>query len=156
MRNILNKGIMNINPNLTTALRESGGRLTRQRRLVLEILEESSGHLDAEAIFQEAKSRGENISLATIYRSLTFLKEAGLVEEHRLGEDHGHFEAIHSSPHYHFTCSRCGQVVEFRGAGITTAIQSLGRRKGFQINQVHLDLEGLCSACLQTLQPEND
>ncbi len=72
--------------------RFSGQRLTRQRKLVLDVVSDSQEHLDAETIYQLARERDENISLATVYRSLAYLKATGLIQEHNLGEDHGHFE----------------------------------------------------------------
>ena len=98
---------------LRETLHTSGRRLTRQRRLVLRVLEESREHLDAERLYDLATSLDPNISLATVYRTLAILKEMGLVEEHRLGEGHAHFEATRSTPHYHFTCTACGRVNEF-------------------------------------------
>ena len=98
---------------LRRALRSAGRRLTPQRRLILQVLEESNGHLDADALYDQVKARDPDVSLATVYRTLAVLRELGLVEEHRLGQDHGHFEAVRQEPHYHFTCLRCGKVIEF-------------------------------------------
>ena len=98
---------------LQDALRLAGRRLTPQRRLILQVLEESDGHLDADALYDRVKARDPDVSLATVYRTLAVLREIGLVEECRLGEDHGHYEAVRAEPHYHFACLRCGKVIEF-------------------------------------------
>jgi Fe2+ or Zn2+ uptake regulation protein len=132
---------------LIAALRDSGKRLTRQRQLVLEVLTESEQHLDAEGVHDQAKARDPNISLATVYRTLSLLKEVGLVEEHRLGEDHAHFEAVPEEPHYHFTCVRCGCVIEFDAPQVTQVVRRLSEEEGLQINQVHLLLRGICDRC---------
>jgi len=128
-------------------IRTLGHRLTRQRRLVLEILEENLEHPDAETLYDQAKARDPNISLATIYRSLALLKEAGLVKEHRLGEDHGHFETAQASPHYHFTCLKCGNVIEFEAPQVMEVARTLCESKGLQITDVHLLFSGYCSRC---------
>ena len=98
---------------LQDALRSAGRRLTPQRRLILQVLEESDGHLDADALYDRVKARDPDVSLATVYRTLAVLREIGLVEEHHLGQDHGHYEAVGQAPHYHFTCRCCGRVIEF-------------------------------------------
>jgi len=132
---------------LTKALHASGRRLTRQRRLVMEVLEESRGHLDAETIHDLVKARDPRISLATVYRTLAVLKEMRLVEEHRLGEEHGHYEAVREGPHYHFTCLSCGKVIEFDAPLVTQVEQELSEREGVRVIGAHLHLSGYCAQC---------
>lgn len=142
---------------LQDLFRIGGRRLTRQRRLVLQILEESQEHLDAESLYLRAKARDPHIGLATVYRSLALLKEAGLVEEHPLGEDHGHFETIQESPHYHFTCARCGRVIELSAPQVTQKIQELCAQQGLRAGEIHLHIRGVCSGCqgTETNYPHN-
>ncbi len=132
---------------LRETLHTRGRRLTRQRRLVLQVLEESGEHLDAERLHDRAKSRDPNISLATVYRTLVVLKEMGLVEEHRLGEGHAHFEATRSTPHYHFTCGKCGRVIEFDAPQVAEVLQRLSKQKGLQVTGAHLLVTGRCAQC---------
>lgn len=132
---------------LGEALQAGGYRLTRQRRVVMEVLEQSHEHLDAEAVHHQAQARDPQISLATVYRTLALLKQVGLVEEHRLGEEHAHFEAAPETPHYHFTCLRCGRVIEFDAPQVTEAARELARQEGVQITDCHLFLSGYCAQC---------
>lgn len=138
---------MNQEIQLFEAIHTRGGRLTRQRRLVFEILMDSHEHLDAEALFERAKERDPNISLATVYRSLAILKEYGLVEEHRLGENHGHFETIQECPHYHFTCQECGQVIEMKTKQLEKYLRDLCEADGLLLSSISLNISGLCSVC---------
>ena len=130
---------------LRSLFRDEGRRLTSQRRLVLEALEASVTHLDAEALHDRVKSRHPDISLATIYRTLNVLKEMGLVEEHSLGEGHSHYEAARSSPHYHFVCIRCGKVIEFDTPSVDHAAAQFSEREGVQVTDAHLRLSGYCN-----------
>jgi Fur family transcriptional regulator, ferric uptake regulator len=123
------------------------GRMTRQRRVVLQILEESQDHLDAETIYARARARDAKISLATVYRALAMFKRRGLVEEQRLGEGHGHFEKKHSRPHYHFSCTACGRVVELEGTQVLELAQRLCADQGLQVATVQLLVSGTCDAC---------
>ena len=126
-------------------------RLTHQRRLVLEIIENSQEHPDAEAILLQARARDARISLATVYRALAFVKEAGLIQEHSLGQGHGHFEAAQSAPHYHFTCKQCGRVIEFSAPEVIQIVHGLGEERGLQVTDVHLLLSGICDRCRASL-----
>lgn len=133
--------------NLSLTHTHPAGLLTRQRKLVFEILKETPDHPDAGKIFQEAKKRDERISLATVYRSLDYFKKAGLVAEDSFGEDHGHFEAVQKPDHYHFTCLGCGEVVELDGSKTNYLLRSLGEVQGLQIAEIHIHLQGYCTTC---------
>ena len=132
---------------LQDALRSAGRRLTSQRRLILQVLEESDGHLDADALYDRVKARDPDVSLATVYRTLAVLREIGLVEEHRLGQDHGHYEAVRQEPHYHFTCLRCGEVIEFDTPLVAQVEQELYEREGVRATSTHLHVSGYCAQC---------
>jgi Fur family ferric uptake transcriptional regulator len=124
-----------------------GRRLTSQRRLILGVLEESGGHLDAETLFVRARTRDPDVSLATVYRTLAVLKEMGLVEEHSLGEEHSHYEAVRGQPHYHFVCLNCGKVIEFDAPLMGRIVREMSEREGVCITDVHLRLSGYCVQC---------
>ena len=135
-------------------IRTSGHRLTRQRRLVLAILEKSQDHLDAESLYELAKAQDAGISLATVYRTLALFKEAGLVQVLPLGEDHGHFETVHEKPHSHFTCLQCGRVFEFDAMQIAELRSELLRNQGLRVVQVNLHLSGYCAGCSSLIKPD--
>lgn len=132
---------------LHDALRAAGRRLTPQRRLILQVLEESQVHLDADALYERVKTHDPDISLATVYRTLAVLKEIGLVEEHHLGQDHSHYEAVRQEPHYHFTCLHCGKVIEFDTPLIAQVEQALCEDKGVRVSSTHLHVSGYCAQC---------
>jgi Fe2+ or Zn2+ uptake regulation protein len=132
---------------LREVFREAGRRLTSQRCLILDVLRESDEHLDAEDVHDRAKSRSPGLSLATVYRTLTLLKDMGLVEEHRLGEGHSHYEAVQEEPHYHFTCRRCGKVIEFDAPVVAKIKRDVCEREGVKVTDAHLHLTGYCADC---------
>jgi Fur family peroxide stress response transcriptional regulator len=136
-----------LSEHLQDALRSAGRRLTSQRRLILQVLEESDGHLDADALYDQVKARDPDVSLATVYRTLALLREIGMVEEHRLGEDHGHYEAVRPEPHYHFSCLRCGQVIEFDAPLVAQIEQTLCEKEGVRVTSTHLHMSGYCAQC---------
>lgn len=132
---------------LRKAFQEAGLRLTTQRRIIVEVLKESEEHLEADTIHHRARLQAPGLSLATVYRTLALLKEMGLVEEHRLGKGHSHYEAVQREPHYHFTCQRCGKVIEFDAALIGRVRRDLSEREGVRITNCHLHLNGYCREC---------
>jgi Fe2+ or Zn2+ uptake regulation protein len=139
---------MSYSEDITQVLQASGRRVTSQRRLLLEVLSDCQAHLDAEAIYELAKKRDPNISLATVYRTLKMLKEVGLVEERILdqeGQKH-HYE-ITAEAHYHFTCLGCGRVIEFESPLIERAGRELAEGLDLEILHTRVHLDGYCPAC---------
>jgi len=132
---------------LAESLHTSGRRITRQRRLVMHVLQDNPGHLEAEAVYALAKASDPNVSLPTVYRTLAVLKEIGLVKDYTLGEDHAHFETVPETPHYHFACLKCGQVVEFDAPQVTQVVHALSKRERLQVTDVHLFISGYCAEC---------
>jgi Fe2+ or Zn2+ uptake regulation protein len=132
---------------LRDVFQSAGMRLTSQRCLIMEVLEANDEHLEADAIYDRAKVRDPNISLATVYRTLAVLKEMGLVEEHRLGEEHGHYESVRHEPHYHFTCLGCGKVIEFSTPLVAQIEQELIEQEGVCVIGTRLHMSGYCAQC---------
>jgi Fe2+ or Zn2+ uptake regulation protein len=133
--------------------RRSGMRLTPQRRTILEVLDESEAHLDAEGVYNQAKTRDPNISLATVYRTLAALRELGLIQQRHLTPDdqRGYYE-IADQQHYHFTCLQCGRVIEFNTPLMTQLQQELTVETGIKVIQARLYLEGYCAVCFDEMQ----
>ncbi|MFQ5342092.1 MAG: Fur family transcriptional regulator [Anaerolineae bacterium] len=130
-------------------LKAAGKYLTQQRRLILEIIQESDEHLDAEAIYLRGKPRDPTLSLSTVYRTLNLLKELDLVEQCYFARDHQRerFEAKDAPEHYHFTCRRCGQIIEFETGLITEIRENLERKFGVDVAHSCICFEGLCADC---------
>ncbi len=129
-------------------LRRAGKRITRQRRLILDVIRERGGHLEAEEIYRLAKRRAPRLSLSTVYRTIKALKEAEVVQELHLGEEHHHYE-LKEGAHHHLICQSCGKVIEFECPFSEELVQDLSEKHGFEITGVHLDLMGYCSECLR-------
>jgi Fe2+ or Zn2+ uptake regulation protein len=124
-----------------------GHPVTVQRQLLLDIIREAGGHIDAKEIYRRAISRDESISLATVYRSLRLFKELGLVEERRLGELRCYYEIKHSVEHQHLVCKCCGKIIEFESPQIGSLVDEVQRTYGFSVTKADLYLEGYCPEC---------
>lgn len=126
-----------------------GHRLTAQRRLLWELLEEARGHLDAKELYRRASARDESISPATVYRSLNLFKQLGLVDERRLGKVRCYYEIKQSPEHQHLVCQGCGKVIEFESPLIRKLVQIVRAEHGFNVTKAELYLKGYCSECEQ-------
>jgi len=141
---------------MRTLFQAAGKRLTHQRRLILEVLERSDTHLDAEAIHDRVKQQDPDVSLATVYRTLALLKQMGLVEAHSLGTDRSRYESAGETPHYHFSCLRCGKVIEFDTPLVAQVEQMLSEREGVHVTGAHLHIVGYCAECAATVEGEHN
>lgn len=136
------------NAKFHSVLQTGGYRLTGQRQLLLELIAEQGGHLDANELFRLARLRNPRLSLATVYRTVALLRDLGLVDEVHLGEEHHHYELKPPHEHGHIVCVSCGRVVEFASPLLSDLKAMAARQYGFEITEVQVDLTGLCAACL--------
>lgn len=121
--------------------------LTAQRRLLLQLIRNTGGHIDAKELYRRASSTDESISLATVYRSLRLFQELGLVEERRLGQSSHHYEIRHPAEHQHFVCRDCGKVIEFQNPLIDQLVGTVQTEHGFSVTKTEFYLEGYCHEC---------
>lgn len=136
-------------------LRAEGKRITAQRNLLLEVISESKGHLDAGEIYRRARSKDPRISLSTVYRNLNLLRELGLISELHLDEEHHHYEVREEAEHFHLICSNCERVIEFDSPLIPRLLAEVSAEQGFLVERVHVDMVGLCDDCRATLNPRS-
>ena len=128
-------------------LRAVHKRITPQRKLVLDILAEARGHLDAYDIYERGRRRDATLSLSTVYRTLGVLKETGVVRELHLDDEHHHYELSSEDEHSHLVCLRCGRVVEVDSTGFAEAAKETGQAHGFLVTSAHVELTGWCARC---------
>src|ERR1700756_2880807 len=116
------------------SLKDKGMRLTRQRQILLELIDKSGKHLDAEGLFQMAQEKDPKLNRVTVYRTLKLLKEGGLVDEldlaHFEGEKH-YYETRMKQEHAHIICLRCGRVEEFFGVELQNLRFQVSSQFGF-------------------------
>lgn len=132
---------------LRSALRATGRRLTGQRQLLLEVIREHGGHLDAHELYRLASQRDPRLNLSTVYRNVALLRDLGLVDELHLGEDHHHYELKTPATHHHLICSECGQVIEFASPLVEQLKAEIGQSHDYEVVAANVDLVGLCAAC---------
>jgi Fur family ferric uptake transcriptional regulator len=130
-----------------TTLKKSGRRVTSQRALILEIIQQGKGHLDADEIYRRGRAVQPRLSLSTVYRTLRAFKEPGLIEELHFDDSHHHYEMKSTRKHHHLVCLGCGKVIEFRYSPTRYLKGSVPEIKDFEIVDAELRLSGYCSQC---------
>src|SRR5919206_5348015 len=118
------------------SLKEKGVRLTRQRQILLELIDKTGQHLDAERLYQLAKQQDPKLNRVTVYRTLKMLKQGGLVDEldlmHVDGDQH-YYETRMKQEHAHIICLRCGKVEEFFGDPLNKLKKQVEAHFGFEV-----------------------
>jgi Fe2+ or Zn2+ uptake regulation protein len=121
--------------------------LTRQRRVVLDVVCAGETHPTAAEVFEAARRDMPAISFATVYNSLRYLKQAGLVREvASFGSSPSRYDG-ETSRHDHAVCSDCGKLVDFDLPGTVELVRSAARASHFKAESVHLTLIGICPEC---------
>ena len=132
------------------SLQSHGVRMTRQRKLLFDLIDRSRDHLNVEALFQLAKQQDPKINRVTVYRTLKLLKQEGLVDEldllHHQGDQH-YYETRLKREHAHVVCLRCGRVEEFFGEALKRLKQQIESHFGFQIVVARTEVGGYCANC---------
>ncbi|MEY4632401.1 MAG: hypothetical protein RIQ81_2521 [Pseudomonadota bacterium] len=119
---------------------------TRQRKVVVEEFLRVDRHVDAEDLHNIVRKRDPRVGLATVYRTLNLLKEAGLADQKSFRDGRSVFE-VHRPDHHHdhLVCLDCGRVMEFENAQIEKLQAQVATELGFQLTGHRLDLYGKCN-----------
>jgi Fe2+ or Zn2+ uptake regulation protein len=124
-----------------------GLRATNQRALILDIIKNGRGHMDADEVYRLARQKQSRISLSTVYRTLQTLKKAGLVDEVHFDENHHHYEVRASAEHHHMVCLACGRIIEFEYPLAALIKESVPEAGEFEITSTETRIMGYCARC---------
>lgn|SRR4030042_2907006 len=125
----------------------TGKRTTSQRRLLLDLILQSAGHLDADELYRRAREQESSISLSTVYRNLKLFKELGLVDELHFAEEHHHYEVKAPAQHHHLVCLGCGKVIEFTSPLTERMKSQIQRDNDFVVTHTEVRMAGYCARC---------
>jgi len=114
---------------------------------MLQILSKSEGHPSAEQIYEQIKIDYPTTSLATIYKTLSLLKNMGEVLELRFAGMGSHYDGNKPYPHPHVICTKCGQILDPEFEAVAGIFQEIARQTGYKITHQQLNFFGLCPKC---------
>lgn len=136
---------------LTQALTERGIRMTRQRRVILQVMDDAEQHLDVDQIFERAQRVDPDVHLVTVYRTIDLLKKHGLIDEldllHLRGDRH-YYETHGPRDHIHVACLKCGKVREFESRLYEQLKSQIERDFGMKVTVSRTEVGGYCAECL--------
>ena len=120
--------------------RTLGMRLSRQRRMVLDLLWSEKSHLSARDIFEKLNKRGRSIGHTSVYQNLEALQSAGVIE--CLDRASGRLYGYRSDPHSHLTCLDTGCIEDIDVELPQDLLNQIERSTGFRIESYTLQLNG--------------
>ena len=127
-------------------LREKGLKVTPQRIAVYNMLMNTYEHPNAEMIYKSLEPTNPTMSLATVYKTLDFFKQLGLVQELNVGEPSSRYDAVVQC-HPHTVCKVCGKVEDLHMEELTDVAKKLVPGLDFEVEMEQLILYGTCGAC---------
>lgn len=119
---------------------------TKQRQAVLRVIRESDEHLTANEVFGEARRLLPGISFATVYNSLSYLKNKGLISEVRFGTNAMRYDR-NLERHDHALCTKCGTLVDFEMKLPGKLVAKAAKESNFKPESLEFTLRGLCPEC---------
>jgi Fur family peroxide stress response transcriptional regulator len=125
-------------------------RQTRQRRIVFDAVKQCKSHPTADWVFDRVRATMPNISLGTVYRNLSVLKDEGLLREIPGNDRRAHYDS-NVDPHAHFICSSCGEIrdIKVKPTGQWRTHKEL---VGCEVTEQRIEFIGLCASCLRKPQ----
>ena len=129
-------------------LKSRGLKMTPERRIILEGVFSLHEHFDIEKLYRKLEKKRKNISRATIYRTIPFLIESGLIKEVMRHQNKAQYEQVFGHEHHdHLVCVKCGRVIEFRNDKIEKLQDEICKRFRFSPEEHRLRISGYCQKC---------
>jgi Fur family ferric uptake transcriptional regulator len=132
---------------LRDRLRASGLRWTPQRRVLLDVLARSDGHVTGAELVERCRDVDPATTPSTVYRTLDVLEELGIVRHAHGADGREEFHVLPEAEHGHLHCRGCGQTWEIEADEAAALVSALISERGFAMDLSHLSVSGLCRDC---------
>lgn len=120
--------------------------LTIQRKSILEVVQAAHDHPTAADVIERLREKGHNFAYGTVYNSLRYLTDAGLITELKLGEAVSRYDA-RTDEHQHIVCTKCGSVDEVLVELPAEWLEKAAEETKYTIEHAKVVLEGVCEKC---------
>lgn len=134
-------------PDARDLLRQRGLRWTPQRRVLLEVLAGTDGHITGAELVDRCRAVDPSTTPSTVYRTLDVLEQLGLVRHSHGPDGREEFHVLPSVEHGHIHCASCGRTWEISEGEAAEIVGLLERGRGFALQLSHLTVVGLCDSC---------
>ncbi len=119
---------------------DKGMRMTGQRRVIARVLSEAADHPDVEEVHRRAALHDNRISIATVYRTVRLLEDAGILERHDFRDGRSRYEQVSEEHHDHLIDINTGDVIEFRNEQIEKLQEIVAAELGYRLVDHRLEL----------------
>lgn len=134
-------------------LSEKNIKSTKQRRLILSVLNSAKFPESAENIFMAVKKEDSKISLSTVYRTLDIFVNNGIASKTVLeSQSENVYEMIDEIHKHYLSCTSCKRILSINGCPISDYEKKLEEKTGFKITKHRLDLAGICPECKESIR----
>jgi Fur family ferric uptake transcriptional regulator len=120
-----------------------GMRMTDQRRVIAQVIEQADDHPDVEELYRRASQIDPRISLATVYRTVKLFEESGILEKHEFGDGRARYETADRDHHDHLIDMHSGEVIEFVDPDIEALQERIAAKLGYRLMGHRLELYGV-------------
>ena len=121
---------------------EKGLRMTGQRRIIAQILNSASDHPDVNELHRRAVLHDQNISLATVYRTVRLFEQEGILSRIDFGDGRARYEQSPEERHHHLVDSDSGKVIEFHDSELDENLEALANKLGYRLTGLRLEIYG--------------
>jgi Fur family peroxide stress response transcriptional regulator len=134
---------------MVSKLRDRDFRITPQRLAVLKVLAASEGHPTVETIYEKVRTQFPTTSLATIYKTVSLLREVNEVLELGFADGSNRYDGSRPFPHPHVICTKCKKIIDPDLSSLKDMTKEVAEETGFEILTHRLDFFGICRECLK-------
>jgi Fur family transcriptional regulator, ferric uptake regulator len=128
-------------------LHARGLRWTPQRRVLIEVLSHSDGHVTGAELVERCREADPSTVPSTVYRTLDVLEELGIVRHAHGADGREEFHVLPAAEHGHLHCRGCRETWEIDEAEAHALVAAMRADRGFRVDLSHLSVSGLCGAC---------
>ena len=128
-------------------LRERGLRWTPQRRMLIDVLSKTDGHVTGAELIERCREVDPATIPSTVYRTLDVLEDLGLLSHSHRADGREEFHVRPNEAHGHLHCTSCGMTWEIMAEEAAAVVKSMRRSRGFAVELSHLSISGQCAAC---------
>lgn len=128
---------MKNDPDYRKMLRDAGLRVTPQRASIITILSETDDHPNVEDLYEKTRALDDTVSVATVYRTMSVLENAGLVRKLVMDDAPARYEMMPHIDHDHLVDLDSGDLIEIPGTEIAELMSRVAAEMGYQIVSHH-------------------
>ena len=122
---------------------EKNMRMTDQRRVIAQVLSDADDHPDVEEVYRRSTKIDDQISIATVYRTVRLFEEADILERHDFRDGRSRYELVTENHHDHMIDIESGEVIEFLDEEIEELQKKIAEKLGYKLVDHRMELYGV-------------